>query len=148
MCSTPLMPFRISSRSSLTSWTRRPGCRPLWGTLVWPGKIQMLLIASSRNWYSMPCDNPWPEPRRTISMKIPQATAKPVRNERSLFARMVSRISCQVSTSNIGQLEVRVLDTPVLQADDPLRHRGHVPLVGDDDDRDAVFVHLLEKAHD
>src|SRR6476659_989570 len=101
----------------------------------------MLLMASSRNWYSTPFDRPWPEPSRMISMKIPQATLNPVRNDRSLFARMVSRISCQVSTSSIvrpgrggsglvlRQLRVRVLDASVLQADDALGHRGDVVLV-------------------
>ena len=35
-------------------------------------------------------------------MKMPQATEKPVRSVRSLFARIVSRISCHLSRSNIG----------------------------------------------
>src|SRR5260221_8307949 len=103
-------------------------------------------MASSRNWYSIPLARPWPEPRSTISMKMPQATEKPVRNERSLFALIVSRISCQVSRSSMGELEVGVLDAPVLQADDAPGHRGDVPLVRDHDYGDPAGVDLLEEA--
>src|SRR5213594_3963580 len=78
----------------------------------------MLLIASSRNWYSTPWLSPCPEPRSTMSMKIPHATLNPVRNDRSLFVRIVSRISCQVSTSSIGEPRVSVLDPAVLEPDD------------------------------
>src|SRR5262245_9651936 len=108
----------------------------------------MLLTASSRNWLSTPCPSPWPDPRSTISMKIPHATLNPVRNDRSLFARMVSAISCQVSRSSIGGPRVPVLDAPVLQPDDSPRHGGDVPLVGDDNDGDSAGVHLLEQLHD
>src|SRR5262245_49939413 len=104
--------------------------------LVCPGRIQMLLIASSRNWLSTPLPSPWPEPSSTISMKIPHATLNPVRSDRSLFVRMVSTISCQVSRSSIGQPRVRVLDAAVLEADDALRHGGDIPLVSHDDDGD------------
>ena len=61
----------------------------------------MLFTASSRNWYSTPCASPSPEPSSTTSMKIPQATAKPVSTVRSLLRVTVSRISCQVSRSII-----------------------------------------------
>ena len=57
----------------------------------------MLFTASSRNWYSTPCSSPLPEPSSTTSMKIPQATAKPVSTVRSLLRRTVSKISCQAS---------------------------------------------------
>src|SRR5262245_45296409 len=80
--------------------------------LVCPGKTQMLFMASSRNWYSTPCVSPVPEPSSTISMKIPQATLKAVRTERSLLLRMVSRISCQVSRSNIGAAGLDAGDRP------------------------------------
>src|SRR6185369_18089113 len=96
----------------------------------------MLLIASSRNWYSTPWCRPSPEPSSTISMKMPHATLKPVRNERSLFARMVSRISCQVSRSSKRFLPL-VLDAAVLEADDAIRHFRDVVLVRDHDDRHA-----------
>src|SRR5215471_12647725 len=109
----------------------------------------MLLIASSRNWYSIPCASPWPEPRSTISMKIPQATENAVRNDRSLFARIVSKISCQVSRSSMGgPLEARVLDAPVLEADDAAGRRRDVVLVRDHDDGHSPGVDLLEEAHD
>src|SRR5262245_13391070 len=108
----------------------------------------MLLIASSRNWYSIPWDSPSPEPRRMMSMKIPHATENPVRKERSLFARIVSRISCQVSASNIGQLQVRVLDSAVPEPDDPPGHPRDVSLVRHHDHGDPVAVDLLEKPHD
>src|SRR5215475_6927075 len=148
MCSTPSTPVLMPSRSSFVSWMRRPGWRPLYGTLVWPGRIQILLIASSRNSLSTPCPSPWPEPRSTISMKIPHATLNPVRKDRSLFARMVSAISCQVSRSSIRQPRVPVLDASVLQPDDAPGHGGDVPLVRDDDDGHPVRVHLLEQLHD
>src|SRR5262245_4839476 len=102
----------------------------------------MLLIASSRNWYSIPCASPWPEPRSTMSMKTPQATENAVRNDRNLFALIVSRISCQVSRSSMGGQYVGVLDAPVLQADDAAGHRGNVVLVRHDDHRDAARVDL------
>src|SRR6187455_395116 len=108
----------------------------------------MLFTASSRNWYSTPCRSPWPEPSRRISMKIPHATEKPVRNVRSLFFRIVSRISCQVSTSNTGHLEVVLLDEPVFQVNDAIRARGDVVLVGDDDDGHTRPVDVVEDVHD
>src|SRR5262245_49499330 len=110
--------------------------------------IQMLLIASSRNWYVIPWRRPCPEPSRRISMKIPHATENPVRNVRSLFFRIVSRISCQVSTSSTGHLEVVLLDEPVLQVHDPVGAGGDVPLVRHDDDRDAGAMDVLEDVHD
>src|SRR5262245_50619910 len=116
--------------------------------LVWPGKTQMLFTASSRNWYSTPCASPCPDPRRTMSMKMPHATLKAVSAARSLLPRMVSRISCQVSRSSIGRPRVRVLDPPVAQADDPPGHAGDVALVGHDHDRHPLGVDLLQELHD
>src|SRR6185436_2777887 len=107
----------------------------------------MLFTASSRNWYSTPCRSPWPEPRSRISMKIPQATEKPVRNVRSLFFRIVSRISCQVSTSSTGHLRFVPLDGTVLQAHDPIGARGDVVLVGDDHDGHPRLVDVVEDVH-
>src|SRR5512134_2558058 len=107
----------------------------------------MLLIASSRNWYSTPWLSPCPEPSRTMSMKIPQATEKPVRNVRSLFFRIVSRISCHLSRSNTRAYLV-ALDEPVLEAYDPVGSIGDVALVRDDEDRDSRAVNLAQELHD
>src|SRR5262245_15152759 len=105
----------------------------------------MLFTASSRNWCATPCDSPCPEPSSTISMKIPHATLNAVRKERIRLARMVSQISCQVSTSSIGRLLVRVLDAAVAQADDAARGGGDVALMGHHHDRDPLAVDLLEE---
>ena len=47
------------------------------------------------------CSNAWisplPAPSRTISIKIPHATANPVRKVLSLLRLMVLYISCQMS---------------------------------------------------
>ncbi|OAV65988.1 hypothetical protein Barb4_03111 [Bacteroidales bacterium Barb4] len=48
----------------------------------------------------IPFLSPFPAPRRIISMKIPQATEKPVRNVRSLFFLTVPHISRKLSNSN------------------------------------------------
>ena len=147
----------------------------------------MLLTASSRNWYSTPCSSPLPEPSSTTSMKIPQATAKPVSTVRSLLRRTVSKISCQASRRIIREpepwrstaserartkrrprrgtrrlrldlgddlvrieprLRAIVGDPSVDQVDQPVRHVGDVALVGDDHHRHAVFLHVLQHAHD
>src|SRR6185436_4221659 len=107
----------------------------------------MLFTASSRNWYSTPCRSPWPEPRSRISMKIPQATEKPVRNVRSLFFRIVSKISCQVSTSNTGDPRLVALDEPVPKMDDTIGPCRDVVFVGDDHDRDSRLVDVVEDVH-
>src|SRR5262245_38632300 len=107
----------------------------------------MLFTASSRNWYSTPCLRPWPEPSRRMSMKIPHATENPVRNVRSLFFRIVSKISCQVSTSNTRHLRLVLFDEPIPEVDDALRARGDVVLVSDDDDGHPRFVDVVEDVH-
>ena len=50
----------------------------------------------------MPLCSPLPAPNRMMSMKIPHATEKPVRNVRSLLRFMVLQISRKLSKSNIA----------------------------------------------
>ena len=80
--------------SLLSSCTRLPSFSPSYDLLVHPGKILMEFMARSEAdaWIS-----PLPAPSRTISIKIPHATANPVRKVLSLLRLMVLYISCQMS---------------------------------------------------
>ncbi|CDB59029.1 unknown [Bacteroides ovatus CAG:22] len=83
--------------SLLSSCTRLPSFSPSYDLLVHPGKILMEFMARSE----ADCSNAWisplPAPSRTISIKIPHATANPVRKVLSLLRLMVLYISCQMS---------------------------------------------------
>ena len=89
------------SKFSFRSWMRRPGFMPLYSLVVSPGQTQMEVLASCSNSWAIPLRIPCPKPSRITRMNIPDATDSPVRKVRSLFLRMVSKISCHLSRSNM-----------------------------------------------
>src|SRR5690606_25980296 len=70
--------------------------------LVRPLHNHMALTASRMKFSATPLLRPFPAPSNIISIKIPQATDKPVRKVRILFFLMVANISCHLSMSNIA----------------------------------------------
>src|SRR5574344_1801707 len=87
----------VMSTSSLLSLILLPSFKPSYDLLVRPGNILMEFIAMSEEEASNAWIRPLPAPSSTISIKIPHATAKPVRKVRSLFRLIVPYISCQIS---------------------------------------------------
>ena len=70
-----------------------PSFNPSYALEVQPGNTLMEFIAISADELSKAWISPLPAPSSTISMKIPQATAKPVRNVRNLLRFIVPNIS-------------------------------------------------------
>gem|GEM_PF-6851283 len=57
-------------------------------------QMNMLLVAMSPKFWVTPLCKPFPEPSMMISMKIPQATLKPVRNVMYTSLKSVTRYFC------------------------------------------------------
>ena len=73
-----------------------------------------------------------PDPNNKMSMNIPQATLNPVKNVLSLFLRIVLKISCHLSRSNMGVYVFYNLT--ILQVDLSIGQVGDIGLVRNDDD--------------
>ena len=85
---------------------------------------------------------PWPTPTRATTEATPMMTPSIVRAARSRLVR--SRDSASRSSSR----EAHADDLPVAQVDLPVGGRGDLGVVGDEDDRPAGGVELVEEAHD
>ena len=85
---------------------------------------------------------PWPTPTRATTDATPMMTPSIVRAARSRLVR--SRDSASRSSSTDGSCD----DPPVAQVDLAVGGRGDLGVVGDEDDRPAGGVELVEQRHD